>query len=120
MTIAFGVIKLSVLLLYRRLFIGTFFDRYSIAMCVLIVLWSLSFLFSCAFSCGTQIKYAWTGPADTEAHCIDAAAWSVAFAATDVATDLMVLAIPVPIVWRLQKTSGEKLGICGIFLLGLL
>lgn len=115
-----GVIKLSVMLLYRRIFVGNFFKRYSLVMCVLICLWSVSFVFTAGFTCGTNLSYGWTDHQAVVDHCNDIAAWSVAFAASDVVTDLLVLATPIPIVWKLQKSRLQKLEICGVFLLGLL
>ena len=116
----FGVVKLSVLLLYRRIFTGTLFVRYSLMMCVLIVLWSLSFVFTLGFACGTNLSYAWTDYIAVIEHCDNVTALSFAFSASDLITDLMVLTIPIPMVWKLQKSTLKRLEICGVFLLGLL
>ena len=120
LTLTLGVIKLSVLLLYRRLFVGSLFHHYSMTMCMVTVLWSLSFCFAFAFQCGTRLQYFWTSVAAIEEHCDDTNAIELAFVVTDVATDLMVLAIPQPIVWKLHLSTPQKVGLCGIFLLGTL
>lgn len=120
MALAFGVIKLSVIFLYRRLFVGRLFNRYSLALCTLIALWSLSFFFATAFQCGTHIAYWWTSQATIKRFCVDTNALNLGFSISDVITDLMVLAIPLPIIWKLQMSTPQKLGLTSIFLLGLL
>ena len=89
-------------------------------MCALIGCWALSFVFAIAFTCGTNISYAWSNHKLVAEHCDNATAWGVAFAVSDLLTDLMVLALPLPMVWQLQKTKLQRLEICGVFLLGLL
>lgn len=120
MSMTFGVIKLSVLLLYRRLFLGRLFNRYSLAMCAVIILWSLSFFFAFAFQCHTDIVHWWTSAATIEKYCDNTNALNLAFVISDVLTDLMILIIPIPIVWKLQMSTTTKIGLTGIFLLGLL
>ncbi len=120
MALTFGIIKLSVLLLYRRLFVGPIFHRYSLAMCVVIVLWSLSFFFAFAFECGTDIAHSWTSVTTIKAYCDNTNALTLGFVVSDVITDFMILIIPLPIVWRLQMSTAHKIGLTGVFLLGLL
>ena len=120
MTLAFGIIKLSVLLLYRRIFVGRLFNRYSLAMCFVIALFSLSFLFAFAFQCGTNIAYFWTSAATIKADCDNTNALNLGFVVADVVTDALILIIPIPIVLKLQMSIGRKVGVIGVFLLGLL
>ena len=120
MSLTFGIIKLSVLLLYRRLFVGSLFNFYSLAMCVVIALWSLSFFFAFAFQCGTNIANWWTSAATIEAYCDNTSALIVGFGISDVITDVMILTTPLPIVWRLQMSIANKVGLTAIFLLGML
>ena len=77
-------------------------------------------MFAFAFMCGPDLSNAWISLATYEEHCDNTSALSLAFVASDVGTDLLALAIPIPIVWKLQKTALQRLAICGIFLLGLL
>ena len=120
MDIAFGIIKLSVILLYRRIFISSFFQVWSSTVCGLIILWLISFTFAFGFQCGTDASRLWRSTKDSTSYCIHTTPISMAFAVSDLVTDLLVLAIPIPFVLRLQKSMGERLQICGIFLLGLL
>ena len=120
MALAFGIIKLSVILLYRRLFVGRLFNRHSLAPFTLISLWSLSFFFTTAFQCGTRIEYWWTSQVTIRRFCVDTNALNLGFSISDVVTDLMVLATPLPIIWKLQMSTSQKLELMSIFILGLL
>lgn len=120
MALTFGIIELSVLLLYRRLFVGRLFNRYSYAMCVVIVLWSLTFFFAFTFQCGTDSAHWWTSAATIEAFCDNTNGLNLGFVISDVITDVMVLVIPIPIIWRLQMSTTREISLTGVFLLGLL
>lgn len=120
MALAFGVIKMSVLLLYRRLFVGRSFNQYSLVMCGVTLLWSLGFFFAFAFECGTDLAHYWTSAQTIEQYCVDTDALYVGFVISDVLTDVLILAIPIPIVWKLQMSFANKAGLTCIFLLGLL
>ena len=120
MILVFGLIKLSVLLLYRRIFVGKIFERFSLGMCVLIGLWTLAFFFATAFQCKTDPAAWWTSPKTIALYCDKTQDIELGFAVSDVATDLVVLAIPVPLVWKLQMSVSRKITITCIFLLGLL
>lgn len=118
LTLTLGMIKMSVLLMYRRLFLGTLFSRYSLLMCVVIVLFSLSFFFAFAFQCRTNIQNWWTSVETIERYCDNTGAIDFGFVIADVLTDIMILVIPIPIVWRLQLSTPQRIGLIGIFLLG--
>ena len=120
MTLTFGMIKLSVVFLYQRLFLGNFFHYYTIGLSCLIVAWSLAFFFAFAFQCGTHPQYWWTSVDTIVKYCDNDAQSGLAFAISDVITDLMVLGTPLPIIWTLQKTGAEKVGLSVIFGLGFL
>lgn len=117
---AFAVIKVSILLLYRRIFIGRIFNYYTIAMCILIICWSLAFFLATAFQCGTKIEYWWTSTKTIQTYCFDTAELELAYGVSDVITDLMVLVTPIPIIWKLQMSSAQKVALSGVFLLGFL
>jgi hypothetical protein len=58
---ALGLIKLSVVFLYRRIFsISRTFNAYSTFLIVLIVTWTIAFLGANIFQCGTHPAAAWT------------------------------------------------------------
>jgi hypothetical protein len=47
-------------------------------------------------------------------------AFNIGFAGFNVASDLYILEIPLPVIWSLNMTTSRKIGICAIILLGLL
>ena len=87
---------------------------------MLITCWSLAFFFAFAFQCGTHPEYWWTSLQTIEQYYNDNAKRDLAFAVSDVVTDLMILGTPVPIVLRLQMGRLERVGLCVIFGLGTL
>lgn len=120
MNLVFGFIKLGVLVLYRRIFVGKTFERFSLGMCVLIGLWPLAFFFTTAFQCKTDAAAWWTSAKTSALYCDKSQDIELGFVVSDVATDLMILAIPVPQMWKLQISVWRKIIITCIFLLGLL
>lgn len=120
MNLVFGFIKLGVLVLYRRIFVGKTFERFSLGMCVLIGLWPLAFFFTTAFQCKTDAAAWWTSAKTIALYCDKSQDIELGFVVSDVATDLMILAIPVPQMWKLQISVWRKIIITCIFLLGLL
>lgn len=120
MSLAFGVIKLSVLFLYRRIFIGRTFNRYSLALIFIISLWTLAFFFATAFQCGTNITAWWTSTKTIKQYCVDTNSLELVFAVLDCFFDFMILIIPLPILYSLQLPTSQKIALSGVFLLGLL
>ena len=53
-------------------------------------------------------------------HCGNLNAMSAVAGATNMVTDLMVMLLPVPIIWRLQMANLQKVGITIIFSFGFL
>jgi len=119
--VSLGIIKLSVLLLYRRIFAANKrFNITSIVLCAVIILWSFSFLMAYIFECGTNLWAIWTSGATIEKYCDNEAAQTVSFCVTDAVTDLLVITAPIPLIWTLQMSFGNKLGLLAVFSLGLL
>ena len=55
---------------------------------------------------------------DTPGHCIDSIKSGLAYGSMNVASDLLVFVLPLPMVWRLHLTRNEKLGVIIIFVGG--
>ncbi|EPE32025.1 plasma membrane protein Pth11-like protein [Glarea lozoyensis ATCC 20868] len=116
--LAFGTIKLSVLLFYRRIFRGRSFNITSWIMIGVTICWTLGFLFTYIFECRTKFWAFWSTLDDLLTHCLNDVFFQKVLAITDVVTDVLILSIPIPCIWKLQLNTERKLGICGIFLLG--
>ncbi|KAF7928594.1 uncharacterized protein EAE98_005650 [Botrytis deweyae] len=120
-TIALGFTKLSVVLLYRRLFVvNRQFNIWSAILCVIIILWTISFFFAVLFQCGTHMSAFWTNGTLFAQYC-DTESWETTiFCITDVLTDFAILLTPIPVVWKLKMSMGARLALCSVFALGIL
>ncbi|TGO09882.1 hypothetical protein BTUL_0151g00240 [Botrytis tulipae] len=113
-----GLIKLSAIFLYRRLFVvnkGTTFDIITKAFIVICSLWTVAFWFATIFGCGTHFTNPWK-PLIFIMECntnmrLDGLMIS------DLITDIMVWLLPMPVVWRLNMRWSQKLYITGVFFL---
>ncbi|KAF4629023.1 hypothetical protein G7Y89_g9132 [Cudoniella acicularis] len=120
MSLAFGLIKISVVSFYRRIFVGQAFRQWSLALLVFICVWMVAFFLALTLWCGVHPAAGWTSRATILAYCTNLADLELAFAATDAITDLMVILTPIPMLWGLQMSIKRRLALMGIFLLGAL
>ena len=120
MYIVLGLTKISVMLLYRRIFLGKVFNRYSTAVVIMLLGWLAGFFFARLFQCGLHVQTYWTLPELRQKYCIDTNALAQAWAISDVLTDILVLTTPIPMILKLQMSGLRKSGLCAIFLLGTL
>ncbi|KAJ5233457.1 uncharacterized protein N7469_005223 [Penicillium citrinum] len=106
-------VKLSLLFLYRRMFQYTRLLWFVYGMMVLIVVWGTINLFLVTFFC-TPISALWT----VNGKCLELEPYS--YAVINVVTTLIVWALPIPRVWRLQIPRGQKVALSLVIALGLL
>ena len=115
--IAMFSIKISVLYLYHRVFfVSRKFTK---------VLWGVGIFFfiysSVTAGAGLlqciPINYIWD-PSVKGGRCLAIPLAGTILAAVNVLTDIVILIMPMPILWKLQIEMREKLQIMGIFLLG--
>lgn len=118
-TLTFGLTKLSVLLLYKRIFHGALFLASVWTMITVIVIWTVAFFFANMLQC-YPISENWTGLGGSADTCIDENMMYVGQAFSDAITDLIILAMPIPCIWALQLPAKQKVGVCSMFLLGIL
>lgn len=100
MVLAFGFIKLSIIFLYRRLFVtcrGTLFDWATKISSSVVILWTISFFFGFVFSCGTHFSAAWGSLEESAKYCRELHLDNP-FVVSDLVTDIMILCIPLPVV----------------------
>lgn len=106
-------VKLSLLFLYRQMFQYTRLLWFVYGMMVLIVVWGTINLFLVTFFC-TPISALWT----VNGKCLELDPYS--YAVINVVTTLIVWALPIPRVWRLQIPRGQKVALSLVIALGLL
>jgi len=109
--------KLAICLLYKQLFPQRAIHiLVNITIAVLIaasVAGGLADLFGC-----TPFSAHWGTPAEQAAHCIDTEALFVWGSFPNIVTDIVLLVIPIPVVLRLQASTGLKVGLMITFLFG--
>lgn len=120
--VAITTIKFSILLFYRRVFINQTTSKKFVVLWYTITvwcfLWGISTFFAAAFQC-TPISYGWTQfTGKTTGKCVDFTALLLSTAVINICTDVAVLVLPMPLVWRLKIERSQKFAVSGIFLLG--
>ncbi|OQD90663.1 hypothetical protein PENANT_c001G09303 [Penicillium antarcticum] len=110
------LIKLSVLLFYQRIFGMT-------KMMWFCVFLTVGYVISCYIAflvCCRPVSYYWSQYIDpTGGKCIfNLYPFYIGNAAANVTTDVIILLVPVPLVWKLQMRTSQKFMLCGIFMLG--
>jgi len=116
---AYGLIKLSVLLFYRRIFTTEAFRSRNNIVIILIALWALAFFLAEVFVCGSRPAILWRGK-PSKGQCVNQAQLLLWFAITDIIGDIAVLTMPYGCIRRLQMDRRKKSGLIGIFMLGAL
>ena len=114
--------KLSVLLLYRRVFVSTStqYRVFSYMMYVLITAWCIVFFLATVFQCGAEPANFWISSYTTQYLCVNTGILQLALAVLDVVTDLLILMMPVSLVWNLISQGSQRLAIIAIFIPGFL
>ena len=107
--------KLSVLALYHRVF--TFSSKWMkwgiISTGSLTLLWFATGTLGVLLEC-RPLSTIWTK------NCLPSKASSITFASVNLATDIVILALPQRVIWKLNRSSRERLAISILFLLGIL
>ncbi|RMY20879.1 hypothetical protein D0867_03676 [Hortaea werneckii] len=116
------ITKISILLLYLRIFPSTVSTWFRVNIWVVIGLCSaycLSMWFSILFECD-PICYNWTRwDGEHEGKCINARALIYSSSSINIVLDLMVFFLPFPKLMKLEVSVRKKIGICLTFVLGL-
>ncbi|CAD6578978.1 MAG: hypothetical protein ASARMPRED_008913 [Alectoria sarmentosa] len=111
--LALGLVKLSILCLYGRLFSA---DRYPVVIKVFLVLtsaWLVSFIFATFFQVW-PLSCNWVDCTPTTNYTV----MYVCLSVTDVLLDIAILCIPTSFIRTLHISKGQKISLVGIFGLG--
>ncbi|KAH7394680.1 hypothetical protein BKA66DRAFT_523153 [Pyrenochaeta sp. MPI-SDFR-AT-0127] len=109
------LVKLSLLLMYRRLFPLREFKICLAILAAIVISWWIAILAVCIFQC-SPISKAWLPW--IEGTCINLKASFIGNAIPNILTDVAILCIPFRPVWKLHVTIAQRLSICFIFSLG--
>ena len=96
--LALATIKLSILFFYRRIFRGRSFDIASWFLIGVVVAWAVTFLIAILAACGTAIAVNFQTLGALKQECVNTFDILIALAVSDVAVDLAILVMPIPLV----------------------
>ncbi|KAI7365937.1 hypothetical protein KC354_g4528 [Hortaea werneckii] len=116
------ITKISILLLYLRIFPSTVSTWFRVTVWIVIGLCSaycLAMWFSILFECD-PIGYNWTRwDGEHKGNCINARALIYSSSTINIVLDLMVFFLPSPKLMKLEVSGQKKVGICLTLVLGL-
>ncbi|OQN97528.1 hypothetical protein B0A48_16681 [Cryoendolithus antarcticus] len=106
--------KISAILLYQRIFISRRFQIAAWICLGIVVSWSLGSIAATILQC---IPIAGSWDKSVHAKCIDSNAFWMGYSISNILTDVMVLALPIPQVLKLHLDLRERILLCGVFLM---
>lgn len=115
--ITLALFKTSVILLSKRIFVQKAFQRICWATLIVNGCWALGNILSTIFQC-VPIPMMWG--AVTEGSCWGQNALWISIVTWDVSSDVWIMGMTVPMIWKLQLRFKERMMLMGVFLLGTL
>ncbi|KAL5628618.1 hypothetical protein BROUX41_002009 [Berkeleyomyces rouxiae] len=112
---ALAATKISIMVLYFRIFPSQKLRRLVWATSIFTILFTVASVLATIFQC-QPAKAAWDFL--VEGKCYTFVNFLYANAAVSLATDILVLAMPLPLLWRLTLPVRQRLAICSLFMLG--
>ncbi|KIV82363.1 hypothetical protein PV11_04482 [Exophiala sideris] len=110
--------KLAVLVFELKVFAQPLFQKMGYIVMAGCICYFVAFMFILGFEC-TPVSFFWTQWRDPSAgKCIDINAGGWAAAAINIALDLCILIIPIPVIMKLQISRQQKLQILSMFGVG--
>lgn len=110
------LIKVSILMFYRRIF-GM---NWMIWGCLIISgCWCIGSMIAALCAC-QPVSYFWNELTDPTSgrYRYNFYYYYIGNGTANMVTDVLILLVPMPIIWRLQIRTGQKIGVCSILLLG--
>ncbi|KAI0396808.1 hypothetical protein F5Y17DRAFT_59876 [Xylariaceae sp. FL0594] len=117
--IGLTLIKLSVLLFFRRIFRVRAFILVNNIVIGLTVAWGISYTFALAFQC-VPVSTLWDHFESDYINyqCVEVLPFYLSFAYSDLILDVIIFVLPIPHLWNLKMPLRQKLGVAFIFFLG--
>ncbi|KAF4992347.1 hypothetical protein FGRMN_7240 [Fusarium graminum] len=110
-----GWTKLSLLLMYYRIFRVPYFKKMAWLVGSFVFAWVITITFLFIFICIPVAKLWYP---DLPGRCINQVGTWIANAASTIFTDIVILCLPLPPIWKLQLGRSEKLGLTAAFAIG--
>ena len=109
------MVKISILLFYRRIFRIAYFTLLLNFVGTFVLLWAISGVLVAVFQC-QPVSVFWNKL--IAGGCINTDGFVLAEAGITIATDIIVLILPLPMIWRLKISKQQKWAVSGVFMLG--
>jgi len=114
---AINLVKCCILLLYLRLFNVVRWFRLSCwGLLTIVAMYCTASIMATIFQCRPVIR---AFDKDTPGTCIDTAKFWFANAGFSIATDIMILLLPMPLVWKLEVPVTQKVALVAVFTVGI-
>ena len=110
------LVKISILLLYKRLFPLHRVHQILYVLIGILACFEISTTFVDIFNCH-PIAASWDKTIPNS-HCVVPQTLYMATAGINLATDIIILVLPMPLVWRLRLSTKRKIAVSCIFVLG--
>lgn len=114
---AITVTRFSLLVFYHRIFPVKRFTIVAIITGCILLAWWIGFIFAILFSC-RPIESFWNKALID--HCVNEHTLSWGVTGSELATNVMMLVLPIPWLWDLRLACTKKLALIGLFMLGCL
>ncbi|KAF2736119.1 FAD/NAD(P)-binding domain-containing protein [Polyplosphaeria fusca] len=115
-----GMIKLSVSLLYWHIFSPVRFRKCLMVWIAVIIAWTITFVLGELLECGVHPLKVFGTVKDLDTYCKHRHGIGYALKASDIATDLGTLLIPLPLIFQMRLPAVKKCLVTLTFLLGAL
>ena len=115
--LALTLIKISILLFYREIFVGKKFVLLTYIIGAFVLAWFIIYEFVACLHCG-HFKVTWDIALDPPTECIYFRAVTIWQALSNIVADVAILCLPLGEVWHLQTSPRLKLAVACMFLLG--
>lgn len=108
--------KQSILLLYLRLFgVNRTFTRFTWTVMIFVFGYLFSNFWTQLFGCIPPAKF-WNS--EIQGHCFNFKAADLAYSSMNIASDFVIMILPLPMVWKLHLLWKGKVGLYLVFLSG--
>ncbi|KAI1123035.1 hypothetical protein F5Y10DRAFT_286548 [Nemania abortiva] len=110
--------KLSILLLYNRLFsVSDSFRRQIIALCIAVIGYGLGATIANLLSC-IPIKYTWINNLEDSRFCFNYNVFWFATGIAEAVLDIFIIIVPIRVVAQLQLNLRKRIAVGSVFLVG--
>ena len=116
-TLTITTVKISILLLYRRVFDTAAFRRKTLVVGILCMIWFFIAICLEIFQCH-PLSAAFDPEMLFTDHCIAMQSYYEGVTAANMGIDIIMLLLPVHMVWRLKLPIKQRIVLSSIFMLG--